>query len=866
MKLKTIFLLITLLAFESLTLGNLIAQPYFSNSKNTVERNEALVAFQNDNNGTFLQVKPVLITYSKLTLSKWPINVSTWNFLALQSHLQLTGIPYEACSVEDLLNMDLSQFSVIIFIDSTYLNSTLFNQLYSKLKNYLSTGGNLISIGYPPVLDENDNYNDTILLNLFNVKNATYFPPQPFSILVGDLYTLRKSYSVNQTIWTFKGKYMDFISIEPANKANETYIIAWAKANNSFYPIAIANKYKSGKSAIFLVNVYSEWIDQTQLLLRVIQWCIFDNLPPVSLLISPGNITWLFTVDADLTSIPSITTEAVNRILNLSMNYRFTISWGIVAGPHPPGMSPDWDLLKPYFLRFIEYGHELASHSRSHPVWKELKADKTINLTARLIYELKGSKDDIENNLSVPIEVFHVPDGQFYVKWYPFLAEYYNLTITPGSDKSKLMGGFFFPEISGDKMIFWRTTYSDYEYFFLYNIPPEEALEMEMENFYYFYEFGRAIPYINLWHDYSITNDSLYPFLKEILKRQLIETPAVYSMLPLELIEKLRILRDIRYNVTYYDDRIRIDFSVKRIPAERRKFINNMVFLIELNNTIGEVLLNGKEHLAYQKDRVILFGISHEINFLEVIYSDIRKTHVMFTDVFLHSITISDDGSKYEILVTNSSKRFGRIEIWTLQEPQFVLINNTVYKIPLINNILVVNASTVEGPLNITLVYYGEIELVDIEKSTVYIPQNLTEGYPLRMYVKNTVSKSIYVIISTSLLKEQEVLATFYHKAQLKYGNRTEVNVYLNLTKLQDRLEEGNVTVVVRILSYDNKTIIDEEEYINAILIVDTTKGFRLILMTGTIIIIALSITLIYIMYRKKKKKEKELFGWIMEK
>ena len=100
MKLKTIFLLITLLAFESLTLGNLIAQPYFSNSKNTVERNEALVAFQNDNNGTFLQVKPVLITYSKLTLSKWPINVSTWNFLALQSHLQLTGIPYEACSVE----------------------------------------------------------------------------------------------------------------------------------------------------------------------------------------------------------------------------------------------------------------------------------------------------------------------------------------------------------------------------------------------------------------------------------------------------------------------------------------------------------------------------------------------------------------------------------------------------------------------------------------------------------------------------------------------------------------------------------------------------------------------------------------------
>ena len=163
MKLKTIFLLITLLAFESLTLGNLIAQPYFSNSKNTVERNEALVAFQNDNNGTFLQVKPVLITYSKLALSKWPINVSTWNFLALQSHLQLTGIPYEACSVEDLLNMDLSQFSVIIFIDSTYLNSTLFNQLYSKLKNYLSTGGNLISIGYPPVLDENDNYNDILV-------------------------------------------------------------------------------------------------------------------------------------------------------------------------------------------------------------------------------------------------------------------------------------------------------------------------------------------------------------------------------------------------------------------------------------------------------------------------------------------------------------------------------------------------------------------------------------------------------------------------------------------------------------------------------------------------------------------------------
>lgn len=818
------------------------------------------------NSAITIQVKPVLLTYTRLTFEKWSINETTWNSLAAQYHLIMAGLPYEIKPFDEIIRqgIKLSEYSLIIFIDSVYLNESLYSTVYTLLKSYLNTGGSILSLDYPFVLDEHDNYNDTILRELFNVNETNFANPQPFDVIAGNLTTLKYAYKENQVIWKFEDKSMDFTWITPSSFALKHYIIAWAKANNTFFPLAIANEFSNGRSAIFLAGAYFQWIDQTQLLLRTIQWCVYGSLPPVSLLISPGNITWMFTVDADLTSIPSITIKSSNLILNLSQEYRFLISWGIVAGPHPPGLSPNWTLLRPYFLRYVELGHELASHSRTHPTWIKIKFNSTINQTARLISELGGSKKDIEGNLSVPIYVFHTPDGDFYIDWYPFLVKYYNITITPGADQSWLMGGFFFPELDADKIIFWRTTYSDFEYFYLGEFPINEFIKREMSNFNYFYNFRRALPYINLWHDYSIANDTLYPLLKEVLRQQLIETKDVYSMLPIELLQKLRNLRDIRFNVTYHSEEIQIDFDVSNIPYDRRPYLSNMAFMIENNKTIKQVLLNGKQHLAFQRNRVILYNVKNDYNSISVLY-DTPSTlpHIRFTDVFINSVKL--DKERFEVLISNASRRLGRIEIRGLSNPKFVLINNAVYKPHVESSVLVVNVSTLEGPVNVTILFSGDIYITNIERKIIFIPQNLTSHYPFSIYVNNSVGHNVKVIISLSFIRGSDKLVTLYTICHLKYGLSENI-LSLNLLRNQGRLKGGNVTVIVRILSFDNKTIIDEKEFQNALQIKDTRLALNITRIAVIAVLASVPIYVIYKVYLHKKRKREKLFDWIRSK
>ena len=661
-------------------------------------------------------VKPVALVYSKLQLSRMLINETAWTLFSLEDLVTITGVPYKVHPVDEFINMNFDNFSVIILFNTLHINNSLFDSFYVKLQTYLKEGGNIISIDFPPLMNETEAYNETYLNEIFNAKYATYLDNISYDILPGDLPTLNLSYGPTDIVWSYK-KRVDLNSLEVYNTSLNTYTIAAAKYNEQLYDLAIATDFGYGKTAIFAAPSYYEWIDQTMLLTRTIQWCIFGEQPPVSFLISPGNLTYMFTVDADLSSIPSITIPAVNRLLNYSLDYRFPFSWGIVTGPHPPGFVPNWTILNPYYKRIVELGNELASHSRTHPVWKTIP----LNDTHRVDWEVGGSKLDIEGNLSVPIEVFHTPDGYFYEDWFPILAKYYNLTITTESDMAPLMGGFYYPHIIKDFIYLWRTTYADFEYYDVFNLQGDEVITLEMQNFYKFYNFNRGILYINLWHDYSIANDTTNAQLKEILQKQLAETPYVYTMMPLEFEKKLFALRDITFTVTYKgDNEIEIAVDTRNVKSDVSPYTGNFAFLIENNKHIASVKIDNNPHYMFSDNKVILPPLHQaKIYTISITLGKPTVPRIVFTDMITTSMSVSPNN--YTITVSDIIKRLGIIQIKTTDVPKFVLVNNELGQWGYKNGLLTINVSTLSGPVVVTVCFYGDIELKSIESQRVYV-------------------------------------------------------------------------------------------------------------------------------------------------
>ena len=655
---------------------------------------------------------------------------------------------------------------------------------------------------------------------------------------------------------------MDLNSIDIYNTSLNTYTIAVGKYNDQQYKMAIATDFGYGKSAIFSAPSYYEWIDQTMVLIRTIQWCIFGSNPPVSLLISPGNLTYMFTVDADLSSIPSITIPAVNRLLNYSLDYRFPFSWGIVTGPHPPGFVPNWTILDPYYKRIVEYGNELASHSRTHPVWKTIP----LNDTKRVDWEVGGSKLDIENNLSVSIDVFHTPDGYFYENWFPILAKYYNLTITTESDMAPLMGGFYYPHITKDFIYLWRTTYADFEYYDIFNLEGEDVVNLEMQNFYKFYRFKRGILYINLWHDYSIANDTTNAQLNEILHKQLVETPFIYTIMPMEFEKKLFAIRDITFTVTYKgENAIDILLDTSKVRSDALPYTGNLAFLIENNKSISTVTIDNSPHYMFSDNKVILPPLQARKYNISVTFGKPTIPHIVFTDMIATSMNLNQNN--YTISVSDQIRRVGIIQIYTSEKPKFVLINNEIGQWGYKNGLLTINASTLSGPIVVTVCFYGDINLQNIQTMRVYLQDIKNEEViNTTATVENTINHQVELNAIVYLLTKNRKTVITSNIERIMLDKNTTTEVTLSIKRPDNGWIAGNFTLLVILTSTDNKTFVRQYYYTGAILILDKYAFSKTAETIGIALIVIVGIVILIKRIKTRKKKEKELFSWLDEK
>ena len=93
-------------------------------------------------------VKPAAIVYS-LRYAKINVVESHYALLAVQYSLLLAGIPYKIIDEQNLLHIDLSKYSCLIFPYARYISRNIYTPFLDALYEWLKSGGSFICFGMP---------------------------------------------------------------------------------------------------------------------------------------------------------------------------------------------------------------------------------------------------------------------------------------------------------------------------------------------------------------------------------------------------------------------------------------------------------------------------------------------------------------------------------------------------------------------------------------------------------------------------------------------------------------------------------------------------------------------------------------------
>ncbi|MHA1860440.1 MAG: polysaccharide deacetylase family protein, partial [Candidatus Asgardarchaeia archaeon] len=510
---------------------------------------------------------------------------------------------------------------------------------------------------------------------------------------------------INITNWGY-----DFVGF--FNYSYPHYVVSWILDGDVKTPAILASEVGKGRVSIVTLTPYHPFVDNTPIIVYLIRWLVFGDRTQAFLLLSPGRVMPILALDADLTAIYSVANLSIRRALNLSRTLGLKFTWAFVTGPF--NGIPDWELLKPLIREINSTGNEIASHSRTHPTWADYEDD-----TDRVVYELKGSYDDLVGNLSMEIYAFHTPDGKFYEKWYPIASEYYEYIATiPIWTSHHVFGFYFFKNVSEDFAIFYRSSYSDYYYFEYNPIPFEDAIEFECENYDEFYKYGYSVPYVYLWHDYSFANDTRFYGMIEPTISHFMSYEDIYPSTLLELWRRMVAWRRIRFDLTYGQDLIEVHVDTSAVPKKFMNYVSGMTLTFEGNNRpISEVYVDGERYLAFSNDSIILPKVTDDEVNLTVVFGTCETPHLSFTNLVVGKTSMENKVLRLQLLNIFGGA-LSKVVVEMPKKPKVVVVNGSLYDDWVYDDGKVLMSLNTEGVKSYYVeICYGEPVIVTVKTS-----------------------------------------------------------------------------------------------------------------------------------------------------
>ncbi|MHA1238019.1 MAG: hypothetical protein ACTSSJ_02015 [Candidatus Odinarchaeia archaeon] len=746
---------------------------------------------------TSIQVKPVAIVYSNCSFYWDPIeNPSdapvSFPLYVLEGHLYGAGIPFQVINESQLTNLSfLENFSCIIFpYQNKWFNSSNNREnAAATLRTYVENGGAVLGLGFIAFKNEtNDFYSnsdffirDFFIRKVFNIKylyNASI--SGTFNVILRTHYITR-DYSDEHFLFTYTDTALNQFLVN--DTSIETYVFGEVRYNDNNVSIfGAASKIGLGRSVFFgLLGLnHLQYLDRSFLLIRAIQWCIFgDDLLPIGLNLSPGKIIWVPTIDQDWCFKDGNTTSALSRLLNWSREYHFTFGWAVISdGPVVVGTSNvfqghiNWTAVKPLILEAYYDGNDIASHSVTHVYWDQVNVS-----SERDSYEIIGSKQQLEGNLSIPIYGLQVwGPGIFYPRYnasylvleagYKYVTE---LPVISDVSHFPVMFGYEFYFYNYTNLnfthplpVFWRATHSDNEYFSSdqLNLTWQEAFELEKQLFDSFYPLGHSFPYIFLWHDYSLDNQSRIPYFLNVIEYELWNRTDVYPCSPYELWKRMHAMNNLRFNVSYSQNGLKVYIDASNVGSDFINYTAGMSLLIDNSSIqIGSVNFNGDSYPAFSSNKVILSKLNIGVNEIDIQFGS-PETSRLIHSTLGGMEQVSEVHGGISIKLFRQKMKTGRLFIESNSSPQIIFVDgvpslNWTYT----NGLLVINVSAENG-CQVDVFFENLIEVsptvaqvyTAMQPLTVTLPLTNNYPYPLTFQVTVTISGPSGVFSSTKLV------------------------------------------------------------------------------------------------------------------
>ncbi len=513
-------------------------------------------------------------------------------FASVQHQAMMAGVPFDLLDEAALAGTaDLLGYDTIIFPSFAYVKDSNREAIRARLLAAQASGVGIIAAGEFLALNEEaaafTDYSGA-MSDVLGVVPSVFLSEVSATVTIADnTHPISKTYQPTEELMSYEQIW--FAHFESVEGAQSTVLTHATSGGVDYTGAQIIDR---ASRVVHFAN--EEIMSDNNLLWRVIQWMVYDDIAPVSLQISRSDHVFIARNDMDQAMVAAELDQTEIPLLEIlkdwKRDYNFVGSFYIDIGNDPAsGQYTDWGISAPLYRDYIALGNEMGTHSWTHPHFTSL-----LN-AAELEFEFKDSAQEIGNQLGVPVVGAAVPgldESLFVVETVNPWLEY--LSGRTGMAGVGYQGAFGFLEPQHSMMYFSLNMTPDFEAIDYLNNTPEQTAEIWKN------EIDTALKHAHqplvhwLWHDYGPTTQTARGFYT---KEMFVDTVAYAQSKGAEFAT----LKDINDRVRTFAE---TGFSVG----------SNEVITASVNATdVGQFALKAADNIskvenwyAYDEDQVFL--------------------------------------------------------------------------------------------------------------------------------------------------------------------------------------------------------------------------------------------------------------------
>jgi len=419
---------------------------------------------------------------------------------SLQHLFAMAGVPFEVINEDNLKDLNLiRQYDAIALPSFRNVRSTDRNQIIANLETAVKDYGiDILAFGELMSYDENNTlYFDANVpfQKILNIEETgIYGGNTTTSVIVND--------NTHPSAWRFKQgeeliSYFDDFYVEfKVYDTNEQYAYPYLvidQSINSTITNVIASTNKKGR-AFYCEN--PDYLIDTAMGRDAILWLLYGYNPHIGVKMTDKTAIFTARVDADVSyDTPQTSLAMQNYLLILGRN-NMSAGWYIVTR-HSGSAQVQWEQLKDDYWNLLNAGHEIGSHSLTHPNDMNLLSDDAA------FNEMYSSKMEIDRELGIDIKglanpgespnqtrLWHIAEKAGY--------QYYS----PLDDGLKKGLGFVDDKVK--VVSIQQNMMADYDLLVDQNKTIPETIQAWKDQYDNYYRQGDGIVVFAIWHDYYL--------------------------------------------------------------------------------------------------------------------------------------------------------------------------------------------------------------------------------------------------------------------------------------------------------------------------------------------------------------------------